>query len=316
MAETRRMHYVPRTYLEKFAQERNREFYIHALNKQTGKIISPNVSNICVETDFYLLEGATEKERQVIENLYNEFFESDYSTIYEILTDQTRDRITLKERYDIIGFVVSMFYRNNVWNLGYNRLMDETFAKAYHLSKANEKDTFFFGEQEISIAGKSLEELQNENKAEDRQMIAVTAIERIFQLIRMRVINDVVTIVKTKEPLLTSDNPVSFRSQNLRISPIPMDATNTLSIPIDSYHLLQLQPWGDKLDNDLTMLGRTEFSLISAITSEINNQQQYRQSERFLLGTEDGIRNFQLDVSGELFKKKLQAKFSSINKTE
>jgi hypothetical protein len=34
---------------------------------------------------------------------------------------------------------VSVFYRNYVWNAGHNKLMDETLAKAYHLSKANGK---------------------------------------------------------------------------------------------------------------------------------------------------------------------------------
>ena len=312
MTETRRMHYVPRVYLEKFAKQRGDEYYICALEKQTGKIFNPNTKNICVETDLYLLEGSTEDERQMIEKLYNELFERDYNKIYKILVDDSREVITMEERYDIISFAVSMFYRNNVWNAGYNKLIDETLAKAYHLSKANEKDSFFFGEQEVSIAGKSLEELQNENRNKDRQMIALNALQRIFELTRMRVINDVVTIVKTEDLLVTSDNPISFRGENINVRPIPTDPDITLSLPIDDCHLLQLRPWGDKLDNNLTMLGRmSEFSIVSGIVAETNNQFQYKQAERFLLGTENGIMDFKCDPTGELFKKKIQAKFTS-----
>lgn len=308
------MHYVPRVYLEKFSKQRGDEYYICALEKQTGKIFNPNTKNICVETDLYLLEGSTKDERQIIENLYNELFERSYNKIYKILVDDSREVITMEERYDIISFVVSMFYRNNIWNAGYNKFMDETLEKAYHLCKANEKDSFFFGEQEVSIAGKSLEELQKENRDKDRQMIALIAIQRIFELTRMRVINDVVNVVKTENLLVTSDNPISFRGENVNVRPIPIDPDNTLSLPIDDCHLLQLRPWGDKLDNNLTMLGRMpEFSIVSGVFAETNNQSQYNQAERFLLGTENGIKGFQHDPTGELFKKKMQAKFISKN---
>lgn len=306
------MHYVPRVYLEKFAKPQGDEYYICALEKLTGKIFNPNTKNICVETDLYLLDGSTEDERQMIEKLYNELFESGYSKIHEILVDDRRDTITMEERYDIISFVVSMFYRNTVWNKGYNKLIDQTLAKAYHLSKANGKDSFFFGQQEVSISGKSLEDLQKENRNKDRQMIALNGVQRIFELTRMRVINDVVTIVKTEDLMVTSDNPVSFRGENAKVRPIPIDPNNTLSLPIDDYHLLQLRPWGDKLDNNLTMLGRMpEFSFVSGIVAETNNQFQYQQAERFLLGTEIAIKGFRYDPTGELLKKKMQIKFAS-----
>jgi len=57
MAETRRMHYVPRTYL-------------HALTKESGNIFTPNITNICLENDLYMLAGKTEAERQLLENMY------------------------------------------------------------------------------------------------------------------------------------------------------------------------------------------------------------------------------------------------------
>ncbi len=60
------------------------------------------------------------------------------------------------------------------------------------------------------------------------------------------------------------------------------------------------------------MLGRmSEFSIVSGIVAETNNQLQYKQAQRFLLGTENGIRDFQPDPTGELLKKKMQIKFTS-----
>ncbi len=54
-------------------------------------------------------------------------------------------------------------------------------------------------------------------------MIALNGVQRIFELTRMRVINDVVTVLKTEDLIVTSDNPVSFRGENVNIRPIPID---------------------------------------------------------------------------------------------
>ena len=308
MAETKRMHYVPRTYMKYFSIERNGEFYIHAMAKDGVSMpFETNIKNICVEKDFYALPGENEKDRQLLENMYNELYENDYDHIYKILIDDTKTSITHEERYSIIGFVVSMFFRNNSWSTGYYNLMDESYAKAYHLSKANNKDSFYFGEQEISISGKTLEELQKETRTQDNPMVALTAAKKIFQLIRMRVINDVVTVVKSSGNFeyITSDNPVTFRSDDVKQAPIPIDPNNTLSIPIDKNHLLQLRPWGHELDR--TMIGRmTERSIVSIINVAMNNQFQFGQSGRFILGTESSIKNFKHDPEGYNLKKDLR----------
>jgi hypothetical protein len=305
MGETRRMHFVPRTYLKYFAEDRGWQYYLYALTKETGKIFNPNIANVCLETDLYLLDGDTEEERQALEKLYRELFEDGYDAIYKILTDDKRDYITMEERYDIISFVVSMFYRNNSWVAGYNTLMDETIAKAFSLAKENGKDSFFFGEREISITGKSLEDLQKEDRDKDRQLMATVAMENIFKLTRLRVVNDVVTVIKTTDEMMTSDNPVTFRAETPGRRPIPLDPTNTLSIPIDKYHLLQLRPWGDQLDR--TLLGHmSEVSIISAFCAEENNRRQYAQTGRFLLGSESGIKQFNPAFSEESFKSMLR----------
>ncbi len=110
----------------------------------SGADKSRDIANVCLETDLYLLDGDTEEERQALEKLCREFFEDGYDAIYRILTDDKRDFITMGERYDIISFVVSMFYRNNSWVVGYNTLMNETIAKAYTLAKENGKDSLFW----------------------------------------------------------------------------------------------------------------------------------------------------------------------------
>lgn len=290
MTETRRMHYVPKVYLDKFAQQRGNEFHIGVLDKQNGKIFNSNTKKICIKNDLYLLQSSSENQRQLIEKLYDELFESRYNSLYKILVDDNRNMITLEERYSIISFVVSLFYRNIFWNVGYNKLIDQTLSSAYKRSKAAGKDSFFFGEQEVSIAGKSLEQLQKENREMDREMIALKAIQKIFELTRIRLKNDVIVVVKTEDLMVTSDNPVIVLGGNAIEISIPFDLNNTLSLPVDDFHLLQLRPWAVKLDSDLTMLRRIpKIPIYTSYIAKSNNQLQYQQAERFVLGSDKAI---------------------------
>ena len=299
MGETRIMHYVPQSYLRYFGQERSGVHFIHALPKKGGAIFTANVKNICGERDLYTLPGATEEERLFLENMYNDLYEVGYDKIYELLTDKTKITLTAKERYSIIGFVVSMFFRNVAWHTFYNNALDQMLEHVYDLTKQNGMDTFYFGDEEISIAGKTLEELQKENKKQDKPMLALVQAQNIFQLIRLRLINDVVTITKARPgfEFITSDNPVAFKGANIRQRPIPFDPSNTLMIPIDKDHLLQLQPWVEK-ELDWNLLGRLHDEPIPGMYTSINNNFQSVQCDKFLLGTETGLKAFQAKPEG------------------
>lgn len=309
MSETKRMHYVPKTYLKYFSdrQEKNTgdEYFIHVLPKPLNidhRITKRNTKKVCVKNNIYTLNGAREQERQFLEEMYSTLYEEGYDNLYKILTDEKREILTPTERYSIISFVVSMFYRNNSWSNGHNRFMDEMYAKAYHLSKVNGHDSFFMEEEEISIANRTLEQMQKDSHKENNPAMALLLAEKTFQLSRLRLTTDVVTIVKVigDFEFITSDNPVTFRNEGTKC-PIPFDPTNTLSLPIDNKHLLQLRPWAHELD--VNMIGRvTVGSFIAGVHTATNNQFQLGQSGTILLGTETGLNNFQQKPLGILSK--------------
>lgn len=303
--ETKRMHYVPKVYLKYFANKRNNdEYFIHAIKKSTGEIFETNIKNICVENDIYALPGETREERQFFETMYNQLYEVEYDSIYKILTNEDKESVTSEERYSVISFVASMFYRNATWKDFHNRFMDDIIKQGYNASKANGKNSFFFEGQEISIQGKTLEQLQKENQVLDQPLIVMTMAKQIFKLTRLRMINDVITVVKTSGEFqyLTSDNPVTIQAENNKY-PVPIDATTTLAMPIDKNHLLQLRPWAHQLDKH--MIGRmNEFNFIGQITVSINNQYQNGQSHKFVLGSLNDLEKFK-ERPGGIFQKKL-----------
>lgn len=81
MGETRKMHYVPQCYLRNFAQVKSGVYTIHALPKNGGNIFQANVTEICAQRDLYMLPGATEEERQFLENMYHDLYEVGYDKI-------------------------------------------------------------------------------------------------------------------------------------------------------------------------------------------------------------------------------------------
>lgn len=237
----------------------------------------------------------------MLENMYKEVFENGYDNLYKILTNESKESITPTECYSVISFVVSIFYRNNYWINLHNKFMDQVYESIYFLSKANGNDVFYMEEQEISIVGKTLGELQSECKSGTKQRIALLTAKRIFELTRWRLINDVITIVEAGSDceFITSDNPVTVSPKIAGEWPIPFDPTNTLSIPIDHKHLLQLRPWGKELDIR-TLFRMHEHGNVGAINAAINNKCQLAQSERFILGTQTGLQKFQENTEGIL----------------
>jgi uncharacterized protein DUF4238 len=298
MGETRIMHYVPQSYMRYFSQERKGGFYINALLKDGGKIFSTNIKNMCAERDLYMIPGETEEERQLIEKIYNDLYEAGYDRLYAMLTDPKKEELTAGERYAIIGFVVSMYFRNNAWNSFYDRVMDDMLSKAYALTVTNEKDSFFFEDQEISIVGKTLIELQKDYRKEGRPLTALQSVQTMFRAIRLRVENDFVSVIRAvgNFEFITSDNPVVAKPPKGERHLVPMNPQNSLWIPIDNKHLLQLNPWAGELDG--SMLGRLTDGPFPGIQTSMNNAFQGAQAGKFLLGTEVGLNQFEGNRAG------------------
>jgi len=131
--------------------------------------------------------------------------------------------------------------------------------------------------------------------------MAAMAIEQTMQLTRLRVLNDFISIVKARDgfEFLTSDNPVSFKASGSPRRAIPFDPTNSLWMPIDSKHLLQLEPWADQLPG-MTM-GRMPDGPFAGTMTSMNNSFQEAQCDKYLIGTMSGLKIFQANTLG-IFK--------------
>ncbi|CAC9974439.1 DUF4238 domain-containing protein [Flavobacterium panici] len=295
MVEVKRQHYVPRTYLKNFSSERGDKYFIKALpsaNCIEEAIYESSTLNICLQTGLYTLPGETEQQRMLIEKFYSDNYEAYYDEVYQILTNPTRKTITEAERELIISTVVTMFYRTTKWINQHNTFFNRVLENAYALAKNNGFDYIIFEKEKVSIANKTLEQLQKEYKFESRPSQVITQLETALSLIKWRTQKDTIMVVKIIDDpeYITSDNPVAYdgpSGKNLA----PFDAENILKLPLDPKHLLLLMPYGNE-ENKLNIT-RSERSGIASENSKLtSNYSQLLNSERFLLGTDKGLKSY------------------------
>jgi hypothetical protein len=294
--ETRRQHYVPRTYLKHFATERNGEYFIKALpisDFNIDKIQEINISNVCLQKDIYTLPGNTPEERMLLETFYSDNYEAHYDQIYQVLIDPDKLTLTDNERELVISTVVTMFYRTTKWISMHNEVMNRALERMFILCQQTGKDQFLFENQIISIAGKTLEQVQLENKIEGRPAQVMTQLDTAMRLIRFRCHNDGIYISKLVDEdceFVTSDNPVIF-SNIFSNRPVPFDPDNVLTVPLDTKHKLFLMPYGDKELKHILARHNVSGSMcfMEKLTS---NFEQSKNAERFMLGKESALQSY------------------------
>lgn len=311
--KTIRQHYVPRTYLKRFSSERNGSYYIKGIDKDLihqEKIIEFNTSNVCLRKNLYTLTGDTVEERQIIEKFYSDEIETNYDTVYFILTDPKKNFITTEERRLIITTIITMLYRTTKWITEHNKVWNMALESIYNLCKQTEHNYFQFEGDRISIEGKSLQQIQDEFADKSRENQVKTQLEVAFSLIDVR-LNDGIFVTKLSGSdcnFITSDNPVVLSNINGK-NIMPFDKDNTITLPIDEKHNLMIMPSREQSEKNLivrhTMNERwSNFNVMGANANQMEN------SEKFILGREAGIKDY------ILMRKETERPMTEIEKKE
>ena len=293
--ETKRQHFVPKTYLNKFAFERKPgEFQIHSLRKPNlSKSFPVSTSKICVENDMYTLEGQNENERQLIERIYGDEFESQYDDLFNLLTNDSIITISneLKER--IIGKAISLLFRTKKIPNANNHLIERVIDRSFYFAeKAKAKHINFEG-LKIDVTAQSSEDLIKEIKKQGKDSINLRQLEFIFKLIEIRK-NDSIGIVKleSEDNYLTSDNPVSLYKPGGSGIIAPFDPSNVMSLLLNNKYKLDIYPPGMLPESDC--IARISHEGIFATGDAcINNFKQVNNSDSFILGDKSTLNNLE-----------------------
>lgn len=291
--ETKRHHYVPQTYLKKFGFERKKdEYQVFVADKdRLDKAVFVNTSKICIQTDLYTLKGNTEEERQAIEKFYCFEVESSYDDVYKILTDDGIREIDDKTKERIVLTMITLLFRVTNWISVYNSLIGGIFENNFTNAKKLGKDSFYFGDRKIEIAGKTANQLISDYIKEGRENQIITQLVAALRLSKIRR-TDNLSIVKIEHEggFITSDNPIILRkSGGGHIAPFSPD--NLIHLPLNEKYRLTLYPRFDKIQPNYIgrILHKGEMA-DREIT--ISNLAQYQQAEKFIIGNEEQLTSF------------------------
>jgi len=290
--ETKRQHYVPRTYLQKFAIKRKKNYNISAVDKNNlEKIIFPNITNICLETDIYTLIGQTKEQRQALETFYSDNVENVYNEVYQTLTDESIREIDEEMHYKIVMTIITMMFRTSKWIHLNNAFFDTIIDKMYFLCKQTGKDYFIYEDVKYSIKGQTLDEIKTEFRAMNKECQVLTQLEVAFKLINVRKFDGILmSKIASENQLITSDNPVVLSNINLgHIA--PFDPENMIRLPLDSKHILTIMPHSQS-DGSHIISRTNESAGMSAAKMIANNSSQLESSFKYILGTKRALSNF------------------------
>ena len=295
--ETKRQHYVPEAYLNKFGFERKKDEYqvFVTLKDNLDKTFPVNTSKICVETNLYTLTGETEAKRQIIENFYDNNIEQNYNLVYEILTNDKIREITVIQKELIISTAITLLFRVTKWLTSHYDFIERVFEKALQVAKQFEQDNFIFHGEKIEINGKNPKTLVGEYKKRINETNILTQIEAAIKLIEIRK-NDIICVIKIEtenHSFVTSDNPIALFNFNSKMF-APFDPENVLSMPLNSKYRLIIYP-NNELEES-TFITRVYHKNTLAYTEVLtNNLEQLDNSERFVIGdkqTINGLKSF------------------------
>ena len=186
-----------------------------------------------------------------------------------------------------------MMYRTTKLISQHNEFMNRSLYYIFQLCQQTSQDYFMFEDQKISIKGKSLEQIQKENKYENRPGQVLVQLQVAMRLIELRLQNDGIMVSKLlddENEFVTSDNPVCFTN----MSPNQLSAfnpENVLSLPLDSKHKLFLMPYADK-DSFNLLMRRSSIGQMGYCEKLTSNYSQTQNSERFIYGTKSSLESY------------------------
>ena len=284
--ETKKQHFVPRAYLKNFGYKKNDDYYVNVLPKSQpiGSLFESNTKSICAENYLYTLSGDAES-RQLLENIYSNVFEDEYTDLFDILTNDDINEITFEKKKSIISAIITMYFRTAKWLNEINSFNEESLNKVYQTCKQFNVDYYTDSNgNKISIKGKSIQELKQIKKDATRIPVVLTQLKTALRLIELKQSDNInVFKIKGNNEFITSDNPVFALNIN-KLPTIPFDTDNAYYLPISKKYLLSVIPKGDLPENNkiirMTMSGEAVIEM---------NKIQLTNCDKFIIGSKDEI---------------------------
>lgn len=282
-------HFIPRVYLKNFKNSKQSEL-INTFNKNTGKYQENlSITNICVEKDFYTLKHLKPEDKLALEEYFDIEIESKYEKVYNLLTKEKPNQITIDQKLEILNTTLSMYFRTPKI---LNQFLEKIDGFIQRLIDNKDVNEIEFHGVKIQIDGKTKDEIKK--KIREHLKTGYLAIQlNLFKKFVNFKITDGITVIENSSgfDFLTGDNPVNFLNGEGNNEDI-FNVNNSIYIPLDPKHCLFIAaPKLPKSTTEIFYQNDNQFLTLAVNSCTFDN------AERWIVG------------HGENFKKTLENYF-------
>ncbi|MCC5920638.1 MAG: DUF4238 domain-containing protein [Cyclobacteriaceae bacterium] len=286
----RHQHFIPKTYLKRFAHKSNGDsHFVSAYNKETSDTIEDmSIRDVCVEKDLYTFKQLSGDDKYKLEKFFSDVIETRYPKIYKTIVVDKKEFIEPEERAYILYTTLSLYFRTPK---RLNEFTDFAVRLIEQIRLEKEPETINFLGTTISLKDKKLKELKNEIKENQRLDYVKTQLDLFNKFFEFNSLNGLmVQELKGEQEFITSDNPVEIRNIFDPRFNLFSDG-NMVSIPLDPKHLLTVMP-----KNEGTILNKVIYKRDDFFLHVNTNFSTYQNAERWVIGTIKGLASFRNDL--------------------
>lgn len=249
----------------------------------TSEIKELSVSNLCVDCDLYTLKYLSPEDKYAIEDFFSKEIESDYSYVFNILTNDDIGFITPDQRVKILRTLISMYFRTP-------KFLNEFVESSVQLisSLATEKKGIFtLMGAKIELEDSDLKDIKKEIREYNRENFILTGLLLLDKYLKQRAYDGIVVIkLIGDQEFITSDNPVIITNIDGDLLDL-FSYENSIYVPISPKYCVFIAPTSEGAI--VNKIYRNHDNFIQHI---ILNDSTFQNAERWCMGTEIGLKEF------------------------
>lgn len=279
-------HYVPRVYLKNFSYQKGENFFVDVYDKEKNRYFQTNIKKICAETDLYTLKEDTKGAQDlfIIEKIYANGLEPLYSKAYNLLTNNKISFITQLQRSEILIAIFQLYLRNPNFVKRSIAFHKNEILRLYRNAKEKGakgitylEEDFSFREWEEDKIIKFFEDKITTKFKEEH----IGGIGQISDFHEQAIIE--ITIAKDGGEFITSDNPLILEDF-LTNDAYPLVKSKEFLVALNKKVALRL------FHDNTKRIDLIYRRFMPNLSIEIMNKAIYRQSSRFIIATQNKLK--------------------------
>lgn len=303
MNEPERQHYIPQSYLKNFADKiKSQHYKLHAQEKGKDEIEYRTTKSVCYEKNLYTIPTKDLAKKYALETFYATNVDDIYPSVYNYLIDDNKKNLDYTTRIKILRTILSFYFRTPKFLNQTNQEFEDHFLQSLRQINSSEFIAII-NKKEVKLNSNGIKQIIEKEKEKNRIAFLANHLEDTTKFIKAKMLASMaVYTIDDNSEFITCDNPVILRPQaefsdgdidyNKYYGQIinPFSADNMIQVPLDKKTMLCVLPQMKELSPEF--LQRVTIGKRDVV---VYNDEIYRYAENWILGSENGIRNYYID---------------------